>query len=113
MSDDNIPVAFLSKAADLLADTNSGLSGPHIVRAMNGYGEQWNVTVPHPSYPFVAGNKRTALHESLQAFNGAQQFQIIEELCEHHTFTSDSTSQGERRRLKAELFTKVWGSSDQ
>ena len=109
MSDDNIPATFLSKAADLLADTNSGLSGPHIVRAMNGYGEQWNVMVPHPSYPFVAGNKRTALHESLQAFNGPQQFQIIEELCDHHTFTSDSTSQGERRRLKAELFTRFGG----
>jgi len=106
MFEPNLPVTFLSKAADLLADTNSGLSGPQIVRAINAYGDQWNVKVPHPAYPFEAGNKRTALHESLQAFSAPQQFQIIEDLCEHHSFGVGAPSQMERRKLKAELFTR-------
>lgn len=100
------PITFLSKAADLLADTNSGLSGPQIVRAINAYGDQWGVRVPHPSYPFEAGNKRTALLDSLKAFSPSQQFQIIEELCEHHSFAIASPSKGERQKLKAELFTR-------
>lgn len=106
MSNPSLPVTFLSKAADLLADTNSGLSGPQIVRAINGYSDQWNVKVPHPAYPFEAANKRTALHESLQAFSPEQQFQIIEELCDHHSFAIGAPSQAERRKLKAELFTR-------
>ena len=106
MFEPNLPVTFLSKAADLLADTNSGLSGPQIVRAINAYGDQWNVKVPHPAYPFEAGNKRTALHESLQAFSAPQQFQIIEDLCEHHSFGVGAPSQMERRKLKPELFTR-------
>lgn len=106
MFEAGIPVTFLSKAADLLADTNSGLSGPQIVRAINAYGDQWDVRVPHPAYPFEAGNKRTALLDSLKAFTATQQFQIIEDLCEHHSFLLASPSKDERRKLKAELFTR-------
>lgn len=106
MLDDLISAIFLSKATDLLADTNSGLSGPQIVRAMNAYGEQWNVRVPHPQYPFEAGNKRTALLESIKVFLPSQQFHIIEELCDHHGFRLEVGSGDQRRRLKAELFTR-------
>lgn len=101
-----LPITFLSKAADVLADTNSGLSGSQIVRAMNAYGDQWGVRVPHPSYPFEAGNKRTALLDSLKAFSPSQQFQIVEELCDHHFFPIAAPSKDERRKLKAELFTR-------
>lgn len=106
MFEAGIPTTFLSKAADLLADTNSGLSGPNIVRAINAYGDQWGVRVPHPTYPFEAGNKRTALLDSLKVFSPAQQFQIIEELCDHHSFALGAPSRDERRKLKAELFTR-------
>lgn len=106
MLDSDIPITFLSKASDLLADTNSGLTGPQIVRTINAYADQWGVRVPHPSYPFEAGNKRTALLDSLKAVTPAQQFQILEELCEHHYFPIGSPSKDERRRLKAELFTR-------
>lgn len=106
MLESGIPITFLSKAADLLADTNSGLSGPNIVRSINAYSDQWAVRVPHPSYPFEAGNKRTALLDSLKAFSPAQQFQIVEELCDHHSFALGSPSKDERRKLKAELFTR-------
>ena len=106
MFDEEIPVPFLSKAASLLADTNSGLSGSKIVEAINAYADQWDVRVPHPTYPFEAGNKRTALLDSLRAFSPPQQFLIIEELCEHHSFPVGSPSLAERRKLKAELFTR-------
>lgn len=106
MLEPGLPITFLSKAADLLADTNSGLSGTQIVRAINAYGDQWGVHVPHPSYPFDAGNKRTALLDSLKAFSAPQQFQIIEELCEHQSFSIGSPSGADRRKLKAELFTR-------
>lgn len=106
MLESEIPVVFLSKAADILADTNSGLSGSQIVRAINTYSDRWNIKIPHPTYPFEAANKRTALYESLRAFSASQQFQIIEELCEHHSFAVGAPSRTERQKLKAELFTR-------
>jgi hypothetical protein len=106
MFDEGIPITFLSKASSLLADTNSGLSGSKIVEAINAYGDQWDVRVPHPTYPFDAGNKRTALLESLRVFSPAQQFQIIEELCDHPSFAVGASSRVERQKLKAELFTR-------
>lgn len=109
MFDNIIPVPFLAKAASILADTTSGLSGPKIVEAINCYADQWQVNVPHPSYPFEAGNKRTALLESLRAFSPSQQFVILEDLCDHYSFTEVSTSRDERRKLKAELFTRFGG----
>jgi hypothetical protein len=109
MFQDDIPITFLSKAASLLADTNSGLSGPQIVEAMNAYGDQWGVRVPHPTYPFDAPNKRTALLDSVRAFSAPQQFQIIEELCEHHGFAVGASSRTDRQKLKAELFTRFGG----
>ena len=106
MFDSALPITFLSKAADLLGDTNSGLSGPQIVRTINAYGDQWGIRVPHPKYPYEASSKRVALLDSFQAFSAAQQFQIIEELTEHHSFAVGAPSKDERRKLKVELFTK-------
>ena len=101
-----IPIVFLSKAATLLAETNSGLSGTKIVDIINAYADQWGVSVPYPSGISEAPNKRTALLESLKAFSSIQQFQIIEELCDHYSFTQASTSKVERQKLKAELFVR-------
>lgn len=106
MFEKDIPITFLSRASDLLADTNSGLTGPQIVQAINAYSDQWGVRVPHPSYPFDAANKRTALLDSLKVFSPPQQFQILEELCEHHSFAMNSPTRDTRRKLKAELFTR-------
>lgn len=107
-----IPIPFLSKAADILGDTNSGLSGTQIVRAVNAYADEWGVRVPHPVYPWEASSKRVALLDSLQAFSPAQQFRIIEELCEHHSFSIGGPAQKERMKLKIELFTKHGGLRD-
>lgn len=77
---------FLAHAADVLGDTNTGLSGNNIAKVMRGYELELGVQVPHAHYPFDAPNKRTALLENLQPFSGAQQHRIIRELCDHHSF---------------------------
>jgi len=55
------------------------------VRVTAAYSVQWNVPIPHSTYPFGANvpNKRTALCENLMAFSSAQRYQIIRELCDH------------------------------
>ena len=103
---DDIPLTFLNRAAALLADTSSGMTGPKIVDAINEFAERWGVRVPHPEYPWEAPSKRAALLDSLKAFSPSQQFVIIEELCEHFSFPVGSPSLAERRKLKAELFAK-------
>ena len=73
---------FIAYASDVLAETNSGLSGTKIVEYCNAYAIDYNKIIPYNSYPFDAPNKRTALRENLNAFEAAEQFRIIKELCE-------------------------------
>jgi hypothetical protein len=102
--DDQIPPTFLQYAADVLADTNSGLSGGVIVKETSAYAVEYNVTLPHPTYPFQASNKRTALYENLRAFSGPQQYRIIRELCDHRSFAMIRSP--ERMQLKQRLATR-------
>lgn len=76
---------FVSYAADILGDTNLGLSGADIGRLSAAYALDLGVTVPHPSYPFreTVPNKRTALYENLLAFPEVHRYRVIRELCEH------------------------------
>ena len=74
--------AFLAYACDILADTNSGLSGMKIFEYCNSYAIDYNRKTPHGSYPFDAPNKRTALKENLRVFDAPEQFRIIKELCD-------------------------------
>jgi len=106
MFDPEIPMGFLSKACDLLADTNSGLSGPQIVRAMNAYADKWEISIPHTTYPFEAPNKRAALLDCVRRFAPPQQFLIIEELCDHSSFPIGAPSRQGRQKLKAELYAR-------
>jgi hypothetical protein len=76
---DAIPVSFLSNAADILAEA---LTGPKIVRITSAYATDYNVEIPHASYPFHAPNKRTALFDNLRRFDNTQQYHIIRELCD-------------------------------
>ena len=59
----DIPATFIQYAADILADTAKGLSGANIVRATAAYAVEYDVNLPHPTYPFEAGNKRTVLYK--------------------------------------------------
>lgn len=106
LEDTSLPTTFLTRACDLLADTDSGLSGANIVRATSAYAEEWDVRIPHSSYPFDAPNKRTALQENIARFEPGQQFIIIEELCEHPSFSLASSSKTERMKLKASLYAR-------
>ncbi len=83
--DNEMSPTFVSYAADILANTNNGLSGPQFLKVTKAYGAQWGVHVPHPIYPFDAANKRTALFDNLMAFSPQQRYHIIQELCGHHT----------------------------
>lgn len=82
---------FILHACDILADTNSGLTGSQIIKECNSYAIDFNVTIPITSSNFgkfgtIVPNKRTALYKNLREFNGQQQFIIIKELCEFPIF---------------------------
>ena len=104
MLDQTIPPTFLQYAADILADTNKGLSGPNIVRATGAYAVEYDILLPHTTYPFGTFNKRTALYENLMAFSPMQQYRIIKELCDHPSFPAVPSA--ERKELKIRLVTR-------
>jgi hypothetical protein len=101
---ENIPNAFLTHAVTILADTNSPLTGPKIVEICSAYAADWNVDIPHATYPFDASSKRQALLENLQAFEPWQQFKIISDLCDHALFFVSRNTKEPRRALKQKLF---------
>ena len=102
--EDKIPATFIRYAADILAETNSGLSGNEIVKATGSYAVDYDVMLPHPTYPFDAQNKRTALYDNLMAFSGPQQYRIIMELCGHRSFGFKRNK--DRDELKIRLATR-------
>jgi hypothetical protein len=107
MFEEKIPATFIQHAADILADTNSGLSGSDIVKATVAYAVEADVRLPYPTYPFDAANKRTALYQNLMAFDPVEQYQIIKELCDHPSFAfKPSEAKEQRKKLKLMLLTK-------
>ena len=94
--------AFLAYACDILADTNSGLSGMKIVEYCNSYAIDYNRKTPHGSYPFDAPNKRTALKENLRVFDAPEQFRIIKELCDLPLMSNKEKV----KELKVRLFSR-------
>jgi len=77
-----IDSAFLTYACNILAKTDSWLSGTKIVEYCCQYAIDYNKKIPYGTYPFDASNKRTALLENLKVFDALEQFQIIKDLCE-------------------------------
>lgn len=106
MFDQSIPLTFLQYAADILADTNKGLSGANIIRATAAYATEYNVNLPYPAYPNDAPNKRTALYENLKVFSPGQQYRVIKELCDHPSFALKPSA--ERKELKIRLVTRYF-----
>ncbi len=107
MPDHMIPPRFIRDAAGILADTDAGLSGYQIVEETSAYAEEYHVNLPHPTYPFHAPNKRTALYENLMKFSPEQQYRIIKELCDHRS-RSPSLS-ADITQLKRRLWTRYRG----
>lgn len=107
MYSDKIDDVFLRHAADILADTNTGLTGSEIVKFCNSYAIDFNVNIPITSSNFgsfgsVVPNKRTALYKNLVVFNACQQFKIIKELSELDMFANNE----DVKKLKAQLYER-------
>lgn len=83
-----IPITFINYAADILGETQTGLSGSKIAEYCSAYAIDYDVQIPYSEYPFPQNvpNKRTALRKNLLAFTPEQQFKIIKELCELEQF---------------------------
>lgn len=79
-----ISPAFLLQASEVLGDTDSGLTGSQIKDLTTTYAFDYDVDIPHASYPFdsTVPNKRTALLENLKAFESEEQYRIIKDLCD-------------------------------
>lgn len=99
-------MVFVTHAADILGDTEQGLSGAQIVKFTSAYAVDANVQIPHDFYPFDKQgiNKRTALAQNIAAFPPAWRYKIIRELCDHKTIQERNA--GAANRLKAQLFTR-------
>lgn len=78
----SIPIAFLSRAASILASSENGMSGSRIVEFCNAWATDHGVDTPHAVYPFQARNKRTALLENLRAFPSEIQYRMLLDLCD-------------------------------
>ncbi|MBK8210413.1 MAG: hypothetical protein IPK78_11035 [Rhodospirillales bacterium] len=103
--DEDLPATFVQHAADILADTTTGLTGTQIVRATAAYAVEYHVQhLPHPTYPYEACNKRTALYENVMAFSPSQRYRILKELCDHPSFGIAQNS--ERKALKLRLISR-------
>lgn len=100
--------SFLTYACDVLADTNTGLSGYKIVEYCNSYAIDYNRQIPHATYPFEAQNKRTALRENLQAFDKKEQFNIIRELCELPVFGGNTAVE----KMKVQMYQRFGDLAD-
>ena len=104
MKVEKLPDAFVSYASDVLAETNSGLSGGQIVKCCNEYAVEFGVDIPITSPDFgkfgsIVPNKRTTLHRNLSAFSGQQQFVIIKELSDLPLFKNNKAAAELRKTL--------------
>ena len=90
---------FVEHAAEVLADTSSGLKGAEIVRLSGKYAVEFDVAIPHAQYPFEAPSKRAALRDNLMAFSEPQRYTIIVALC-------DLRPTEPARKLKLQLMTR-------
>lgn len=99
-----IPASFLQNAADIIADTNNGLSTSKICRLCSSYAVDFGVDIPYSAIPAMGtySNKRELLYNNLLKFSPEQQYKIIRELCEHQ----DIKNRDEVKELKALLISR-------
>lgn len=88
-----IPNVFIQHAAEILADTDTGLTTSEVVTICTRYAVDFKVSIPCSSLPLPKDsvpNKRTALKMNLEKFSPEQQFKIIKELCELERFQGNN-----------------------
>jgi hypothetical protein len=95
---------FITHAADVLAETANGLTGPEIITLTTGFAVEKNVSVPYQQYPFQASNKRTVLRENLTAFPTELQFELLDKLCAYPKL--EQRIPDEIRKLRLQLHTR-------
>lgn len=96
---EKIDNAFLEYVCDILAETDSELTGNKIVKFCKPYAVDFNRTIPYDEYPFQAPNKRTALKENLASFEAKEQFIIINDLCDMPIFKDNDKVKEIRKKL--------------
>lgn len=85
--------SFIQQAAEVLGDTNHGLTGSMIGKLLRDYAYQYSRDIPYiltdnklkKKNGEEARNKRTALEENLKVFSPQEQYIIIRDLCNHDT----------------------------
>lgn len=99
-------MVFVTHAADILGDTDLGLSGAQIVRLTAAYAVDAGIDIPHSTYPFEKQgiNKRTALAQNVAAFPSEWRYKIIRELCDEKAIQDRNADAA--NRLKVQLFTR-------
>jgi len=88
-----ISATFLNQVADILGDSENGLTGSQIVEYLRAHAFESNIKISYSEHPFPPSvpNKRTALRENLKVFPSNLQFKIIKELCDLHRFNNNDT----------------------
>ena len=71
-----IDTSFIQRAADILAETNSPLSGNKIISLCTTYAYDFNRSIPYSKYPNDASNKRTMLRDNLCVFKAEELWTI-------------------------------------
>ena len=104
IADGMISSAFLSEAANVLADTQDGLSGCKIAERCAALAVDYNVDIPYPTYPFPSSvpNKHTALYKNLEVFLPGQRYSVLMDLCNHPKLEENQKV----RKLKAAIYTR-------
>ena len=102
---EEMPATFVKYAADILGETNGGLSGSQIVSITAAHAVDFDVRLPHAAYPFikVGINKRTALFDNLMAFRPRDRYRVIKDICDKPFPEGHKPAV---RSLKLKLFTK-------
>lgn len=103
---DEMPATFVTYAADILGNTERGLSGPQIIKITAAHAVDCDARLPHPTYPFSKPgvNKATALFQNLMAFRPSDRYRVIKEMCAHPAI--QSRQKDEAQKLKLKLCTK-------
>ncbi len=99
-----IPTEFIQHSADIIGDTNLGLSTAQICKLCSAYAVDFGVSIPYPKVPPMGtyDNKRTLLFDNLVKFSPQQQYRIIRELCENDKIKEAP----EVKKLKAALISR-------
>lgn len=85
---------FLSYSAEIIAETNHGMTWTQISKYFTEKAVLYNRDIPYADKNFLdlvdkhgkkVSNKRTAFFENLKAFTPNEQFEIINDLCDNNT----------------------------